>query len=170
LEDPNPNSAKIRKLTTISRKAVDTPDYENHAPLIEVVAVFALPKGKTRPLRCLVDSGATNNFIHSNLIKEFKLETTALEDEIILGSAENKAQAEGETKPLTMEIGHHCKHRSVYTVLDLGDYDVILGRPFQNYSGARIDPNECQVPTRRGWQKLPSWAASPSKKVKLIRL
>eukprot|EP00961_Rhodomonas_salina_P219979 2973689-Rhodomonas_salina.1 len=48
-----------------------------------------------------------------------------------------------------MEIGRHCKHHRVYTVLDLGDYDVILGRPFQtrNYSGARIDPNECQVPT-----------------------
>ena len=105
------------------------------------MAVFALPKGRTRPLRCLVDSGATDNFIHSNLVKEFKLETTALEDEIILGSAENTAQAEGETKPITMEIGRHCKHRSVYTVLDLGDYDVILGRQFLNCSGARINPD-----------------------------
>eukprot|EP00961_Rhodomonas_salina_P100875 1357695-Rhodomonas_salina.1 len=39
-------------------------------------------------------TGATDNFIHSNLIKEFKLEATTLEDEIILGSAENTAQAE----------------------------------------------------------------------------
>eukprot|EP00961_Rhodomonas_salina_P078982 1062050-Rhodomonas_salina.1 len=69
-----------------------------------------------------------------------------------------------------MEIGCHCKHHSVYTVLDLGDYDVILGRPFQNYSGARIDPHECQVPTQCGWQKLPEWAVWPGKEVKLIRL
>eukprot|EP00961_Rhodomonas_salina_P026725 361003-Rhodomonas_salina.1 len=69
-----------------------------------------------------------------------------------------------------MEIGSHCKHSSIYTALDLGDYDVILGRPFQNYSGARIDPHECQVPTQRGLQKLPAWAASPDKGVKLIRL
>eukprot|EP00961_Rhodomonas_salina_P223051 3016398-Rhodomonas_salina.1 len=69
-----------------------------------------------------------------------------------------------------MEIGSHCKHSSVYTILDLRDYDVILGRPFQNYTGARIDPNERQVPTRGGWQKLPAWAASPGKEVKLIRL
>eukprot|EP00961_Rhodomonas_salina_P051180 686769-Rhodomonas_salina.1 len=62
-----------------------------------------------------------------------------------------------------MEIGCHCKHRSFYTVLDLGDYDVILGRPFQNCTGARIDPNECQVPTRHRWQKLSAWAASPGK-------
>eukprot|EP00961_Rhodomonas_salina_P082789 1112705-Rhodomonas_salina.1 len=69
-----------------------------------------------------------------------------------------------------MEIGSHCKHSSVYTVLDLGDYHVILGRPFQNYSGVRIDPNECQVQTLHGWQKLPAWAASPGKEVKLVRL
>eukprot|EP00961_Rhodomonas_salina_P052388 703231-Rhodomonas_salina.1 len=62
-----------------------------------------------------------------------------------------------------MEIGSHCKHCSVYTVLDLGGYDVILGRPFQNYSGARIDPTECQVQTLCGWQKLPAWAALPGK-------
>eukprot|EP00961_Rhodomonas_salina_P258071 3488028-Rhodomonas_salina.1 len=53
-----------------------------------------------RPLQYLVDSGVTDNFIHSNVIKECKLETTELDDEVILGSAENMAKTEGETKAL----------------------------------------------------------------------
>ena len=65
-----------RHLTTLSRNDVD---YDNYAPLIEVVATLLLPSGKTRALRVLVDTGATDNFIHESVVKEFKLKTTKLD-------------------------------------------------------------------------------------------
>ena len=63
-------------------------DYDNFVPLIEVVAVMLLPSGKTRQLRTLIDCGATDNFIHEQLTKEFKLEVSALggSNEVAMGT------------------------------------------------------------------------------------
>eukprot|EP00961_Rhodomonas_salina_P262305 3544745-Rhodomonas_salina.1 len=66
-----------------------------------------------------------------------------------------------------MAIGSTCKHKSRYTVLNLGDYDAILGRPFQKLVNARIKGDDCQVPSKLGWQTLPRWAAGPGQKIQL---
>eukprot|EP00961_Rhodomonas_salina_P249404 3371139-Rhodomonas_salina.1 len=72
-----------------------------------------------------------------------------------MGTEGSEVTASGKTEPLTMSLGQLCKHQSRYTILNLGDYDVILGRPFQNFAKARISVTWCEIPTRRGWQTLP---------------
>eukprot|EP00961_Rhodomonas_salina_P016150 217379-Rhodomonas_salina.1 len=69
-----------------------------------------------------------------------------------------------------MAIGRTCKHKSRYTVLHLGDYDAILGCPFQKFVNAKIEGDDCQVPSRRGRQTLPRWAAGPGQNIQLVRL
>lgn len=54
--------------------------------------------------------------------------------------------------------------------MNLREYDVILGRPFLHYLGAKIEGDDCLVPSKRGWQALPRWASDPTGKVKLVRL
>eukprot|EP00960_Hanusia_phi_P003470 102619-Hanusia_phi.AAC.1 len=93
-----------RHLTTLSRNDVD---YDNYAPLIEVVATLLLPSGKTRALRVLVDTGATDNFIHESVVKEFKIKTTKLEGSatVTMGTEGSEVTALGECEPVTMAIG-----------------------------------------------------------------
>eukprot|EP00961_Rhodomonas_salina_P001655 23030-Rhodomonas_salina.1 len=66
-----------------------------------------------------------------------------------------------------MAIGHTCKHKSSYTVLNLGNDDAILWCPFQKFVNAKIEGNDCQVPSKLGWQTLPRWAARPGQKIQL---
>ena len=157
-------------MTTIRRKG--DVDYDNYAPLIEVVANFHLPNGRTRDLRVLVDCGATDNFIHEKVVREFSLSSQALTGSptVSLGSEGSEATAQGESEPLTMTSGRMCKHRSRYTILNIGEYDVILGRPFLKFMGAKVEGDNCLVPSRRGWQSLPVWASEPTGKTKLVRL
>eukprot|EP00961_Rhodomonas_salina_P249061 3366130-Rhodomonas_salina.1 len=55
-----------------------------------------------------------------------------------MGTEGSEVTALGKCEPVTMAIGHTCKHKSCYTVLNLGDYVAILGRPFQKFVNARI--------------------------------
>eukprot|EP00961_Rhodomonas_salina_P116584 1569302-Rhodomonas_salina.1 len=66
-----------------------------------------------------------------------------------------------------MAIGCTCKHKSQNTVLNLGDYDAIIRCPFQKFVNAKIELDDCQVPSRLGWQTLPRWAARPGQKIQL---
>eukprot|EP00961_Rhodomonas_salina_P169181 2279652-Rhodomonas_salina.1 len=61
-----------------------------------------------------------------------------------MGTEGSKVTALGKCEPVTMVIGHTCKHKSSYTVLNLGDYDAILGCPFQKFVNARIKGDDCQ--------------------------
>ena len=140
--------------------------------MIELAVQFLLPSGATRALRGLLDTGASDNFLHHKIANEFSITVEPFPDvaPIQLGSEGATVDALGTTTPLTMQIGPLCKHRSNYTVLDLGDYDVILGRPFQKYSKARIMDDDCSIPTRRGYQTLPQWASKPESNIRLTRL
>eukprot|EP00961_Rhodomonas_salina_P281313 3801040-Rhodomonas_salina.3 len=53
-------------------------NYENFVPLIKMVASFSLPTRHTCDLRVLVDLGATDNFIHDKVMKEFKIKAQTL--------------------------------------------------------------------------------------------
>eukprot|EP00961_Rhodomonas_salina_P279257 3772556-Rhodomonas_salina.1 len=87
-------------------------------------------------------------------MKEFKLTQCQLERSatVTMGTDGSEVTASGETEPLTMSLGQLCKHRSRYTILNLGDYDVILRRPFQNFRvvKARISVTRCEIPTKLG--------------------
>lgn len=108
--------------------------------LIEVAIPLLLPTGRTRLLRALIDSGATDNFIHKDLTAEFNLTVIPLDGNstIAMGTADAEAVATGETQPLSFQATSLCQHKTKFTILNLGDYDIILGWPFQRYTKAVI--------------------------------
>ena len=162
---------RVRRLTSLKR-AGEKADYDNYAPLIELVVTFKLPSGRTRDLRALVDSGATDDFIHKNVIQEFGLSYTPFKTKTLveLGSPGVKAKALGESKPIFCELGSTLKHRTSFTILDLGDYDIVLGRPWQKYTKAQAEGDDLSVQTKIGRQILPRWVTNPSAKLQFIRL
>ena len=158
--------------------------YENFALLIELVGEFLLPSGPTKPLRILLDLGATNNFINQrtvdkNGIKRSKL--TLVASETIKVGDSGTTRALGETQPIMMRNGEF-KHSSTFTILELGSYDVVLGMPFINHHQAHIEGGEMNrvtVVTPHGRRSLPlratnaqgvelHWIESPSRFLKGI--
>ena len=128
-----PAPPTMRHLTSLTRERPDEAAYENFEPLIEVVVHFLLPTGKTRALRALVDTGATDNFVSKSTIEEFKLscEPFPTPTTVAVGTDDATTEALGATEALTIQLGMLCKHKTNFTVLPLADYDVVLGRPFQ---------------------------------------
>eukprot|EP00961_Rhodomonas_salina_P274158 3703915-Rhodomonas_salina.1 len=61
-----------------------------------------------------------------------------------MGTEGSEVQALGQTdKAIILQSGPFCQHKSKFTVLNLGDYDVILGCPFQRYADAIIKVDDC---------------------------
>jgi len=127
-----------------------------------------LPSGRTTDLRALIDCGSTDNFINLNLVENLNLEILPLKNGCVSLGADTTAQAAGETRPLTMTLGPHCSHKSKYTVIELGDHDIVLGRPFLSYVAARVEGDDCWVPTRHGPMALPRWVSRAHAPVKLL--
>lgn len=132
--------------------------YENFAELVEVPGTFILPRGHTRVLRVLLDIGSTNNFIHRKIQKEYDIpvQPDSGRTRVTLGGS-GKATARGETKSLTMKIGSF-KHESTYTIMDLGQYDIVLGMPFFKFHKVVAEMGEnprVQVTTPLGPRSLP---------------
>ena len=96
---------------------------------MELLGNFLLPTGRTKNLRVLFDIGATNNFINKTLVAEHDLPVLDSNTVRVRMGGSTTVRSGGETAPLTMKNGR-LKHRSTYTIMDLGDYDVVLGMPF----------------------------------------
>ncbi len=84
--------------------------------------------------------------------------------------ADTTAQAARETRPLTMTLGPHYSHKSKNTVIKLGDHNIILGRPFLSHVAARVEGDDCWVPTRHGPMALPLWVSRAHAQVKLLQV
>ena len=161
-----------RRITTLNRGKVEEANYNNFADLIEVVVHLLLPAGRTRALRALVDTGASDNFLSTHIQQEFGIKNLEFAQltPIQMGTEDATATAAGETTPLTLQCGTSCTHKTNFTVLPLGDYDIILGRPFQKYTKLIIQHDVCVIPTKQGHQTLPRWVSKPDASHTLIRV
>ncbi len=83
--------------------------------MIEVVGCIILPTGQTKDLLKL------------KLVEKLKLEIIPLKNRCVSLGADTTARAAGEIRPLTMTLRPSCSHKSRYTVIELGDHDIILG-------------------------------------------
>ena len=169
---PAPQTPFHKKITTLNRAAIAEAHYHNYANLIEVVVHLLLPAGSTRALRALVDTGASDNFLSSNVQQEFGIPLLELAQltPILMGTEGTETPALGETPPITLKCGSCCTHRTNFTILPLGDYDLVLGRPFQKYTSLIIQDDVCSIPTKRGPQALPTWVSQPDSDHTLIRI
>ena len=131
-----------------------------------------MPTGYTKPLRALFDTGATDNFIHTKIIKDFNIKTSKLskKEKVTLGSEGASANVTKETTPVTTLVGKYCKHKTKFTVINLEDYDIVLGRPFQKYVKASIEGDDVIIPTSFGKQTLPKWVDLKTKDIKIFKV
>ncbi len=121
-----------------------------------------------------MDTGASDNFkfkfLSSPIQQEFGIPIIEFGQltTISMGTEGSDTQALGETPPLTLQCGSCCTHKTNFTILPLGDYDIVLGRPFQKYTKLVIQDDVCLIPTKRGQQALPRWASLPDSSHTLI--
>jgi len=123
------------------------PEYANYSQLLELKGRFLLTSTPA-DLRVLLDSGASNNFINHRLAESHHLSyDPSLAELIETGDGNHSVNSYGETKPLKMKLGSTYTHTSSYTVMDLGEYDVILGMPWVNHSKCQVqgDPHSPKV-------------------------
>ena len=149
-------------------------EYVNYSELVEVVGTLLLPHCVFKNLKILLDIGATSNFINQNLVQnaEIALDVSKSPETILIGDG-NEAKSSGETKPIVMKIGKIFKHTSTYTVMELGEYDLILGMPFFRYSRCTIsfpgELPEVKVTYKRRLMILPL-RTDPSSTVKCFHV
>ena len=55
-------------------------------------------------------------------------------------------------------------------MIELGDHDVVLGRPFLSHMAAKVEGDDCWIPTRHGPVALPRWVSRAHAPVKLLRI
>ena len=82
--------------------------------------------------KILVDSGATNNFIHPHLIKHLGLGTIQLEKPKKVWNVDGTTNKGGELTHY-VDLGvktREKKQKMRFLIMDLGDDDLILGYPW----------------------------------------
>jgi hypothetical protein len=84
-----------------------------------------------QPARILIDSGASQNFMDPNLADSLRLsiKKNPMGKEVRLANGD-VATSTGATKPLTVEIGDHSSTGHQFSLLSLGSYEAILGKPW----------------------------------------
>lgn len=119
-----------------------------------------------RPVRVLIDSGASSNFISREFVSECGL--TLVESNV----AQHIVLADGSTqeclsctKPLRLRMGEHKETLGMY-VTSLGEFDVILGMPWLAFHEPQIDWAHKQITVTYKGKKnvLPLVVEKPQKK------
>lgn len=141
-------------------------------PLIEVMVQLLLPSGKSPPLRALVDTGASDDFIHPRVVEanNIPVNQSASRETVVMGTEGAQADSQGETCPIKIQSGSFCKYRNGFTILNLDEYDLILGRPFQRNSMCVISGDDVILSRERGKPVLPRWIPSREGGPQLIQL
>ncbi|KAF9801177.1 hypothetical protein IEO21_10191 [Rhodonia placenta] len=89
----------------------------------------------------MVDSGATTKFINKHFIMENRVRTRKLKEPILLYNIDGTLNKDGsisEVAVLQMQIGDHVE-KTVFTVMDIGPEDVIVGLDWLREHNPEID-------------------------------
>ncbi len=65
---------------------------------------------------------------------------------------------------MMMILGPSCFHKSRYPVIKLGNHNTIQGPPFLSHMAARVEVDDCWIPTRHGPVALPQWVSRDSRR------
>ena len=136
------------KYPAIQRNAAKIKDKERLLPKPVVLRVLI----KGQPARALIDTGSLGDFISSTLVDQLKLSRKTLENPVGLQLA-----VQGSRSKITSTVKAHLMYEGVsetrpFDVVNLNDYDVILGTPWLyqhkvsvGFNPARIGigSNEC---------------------------
>src|SRR5258708_4403071 len=91
--------------------------------------------------RALLDSGATESFVHPRLVKELALTTYLLDEPRQVRNVDGTSNRLGKvTKETKFQLFHesHCQMHH-FLIADIGEDDIILGYPFFEAANPMID-------------------------------
>ena len=86
IEAPKKRVCLLKSLKSVDEAGPLKAEYDNFAPLIEVVGTIVLPSGSLKNLRVLLDIGATCNYINQDLVTKFKITSTPGQELVSLGT------------------------------------------------------------------------------------
>ena len=89
---------------------------------------------------CLIDSGATHDFISENWVEKTKLTTMESGEEITITLADGRdlALKQNTTSALSLDLGGYL-WKQPFTVIPMAGYDIILGKPWLSDHQPQID-------------------------------
>ena len=89
---------------------------------------------------CLIDSGATHDFISENWVEKNKLTTMESGEEITITLADGRdlALKQKTTSALSLDLGGYL-WKQPFTVIPMAGYDIILGKPWLSDHQPQID-------------------------------
>lgn len=103
---------------------------------------------RTLPLRAMIDSGATGNFIHSRVVQRYGLKLKRLSEPMPISVIDGRPIASGrlthEATPIRLTTGAHSKIIRLLPTI-LGQHDVILGLPWLQKHNPSIDWNKGEI-------------------------
>ena len=104
----------------------------------------------------LVDSGSTHDFITQNCVERHNLEGTCSEEKLSMTLADGStvSQQLRRTKPLKMVLGEFGETQT-FTVISLGKYDAILGKPWLTRNNPSVDFCSNEMVKRADTKLLP---------------
>jgi hypothetical protein len=118
-------------------EAVDEPDLPQIPDLSKVLVTFtAILKG--RPVECLIDSGASDNFADRGLVTSLDLPTLRQGKRQVRLANGSKQDCSYVLQSAAVSIGSY-ELVSDFTVTTLGKYGLILGKPWLTEVNPRID-------------------------------
>ena len=99
--------------------------------------------GKTAKI--LIDSGASQNFLNKDFVKKHHLKIIKMPNQPTVDMANGEAlSCEGKTKELELKIQDY-KVKASFSILSLGNYDAILGKPWLYNANPTINWHQNQV-------------------------
>jgi hypothetical protein len=140
--NPDYEMETIRDKKRISPRQDKEPETRaNHGtcPLLEKEA-----KINGKKVRILIDPGATTNFISEKTVRRIKIKTAEKRNPYTLKAFDDKTVAynggwvDTETENTELLIGTHEETISL-DISDLGEHEIILGRPWMNFHNPEID-------------------------------
>ena len=92
------------------------------------------------PVRCLIDCGATHNFVSNSFVANHGLPTSVLPSPmpVLLANGMSVAGSEYQIQNVQLTLSEHTWTVSLL-VTDLARYDVVLGKPWLTVVNPRID-------------------------------
>jgi hypothetical protein len=109
---------------------------------------------KGRDVRCLIDSGASEDFIDRGLVTRWDMPTVKRGKKYVKLANGQKQDASFVVEQLDMDMGDGVVLKRDFTVTPLDHYDIILGKPWLTDVNPSINWRENKVGVRVGNQEV----------------
>ncbi|KAF7371586.1 Transcription factor [Mycena venus] len=135
------SAVKEDEIYTLERNASRVKDYKRLVPKPVIVVVHL----NGHPVRALIDSGSLADFVSTTLVDQLKLETEQLKKPLAVGMASS-----GSRTMCNYSVTARFQYQKIdedrhFDVMNISNYDLILGTPFIYQHQVLVGLNPAQV-------------------------